>query len=113
LIIEIKELTFKTIIGLLDFERVTPQRVIVNIKVKYNYSNSNYINYVELKDLIKNRVQKKKFKLLEDAIIDITNTIVSKYPAIKKLKLEIIKPDILNDCQVSLTKKWNTKKSTK
>ena len=109
MIIKIEELTFKTIIGLLDFERVTPQRVIVNLKVEYNYSKSNYINYVELKDLIKNRLQKKRFKLLEDAITDIIKKIVSNYPTIKKLKLEIIKPDILNDCQVSLTKKWDSK----
>ena len=109
--IKIKNLTFKTIIGVLKFERLKKQKVIINLKAKYIYKNNNYINYVELNQLIKNRLQQKKFELLEDAINDIISQIVTKYPTIKKLKLEITKPDILKDCQVSISKKWGVKKN--
>jgi dihydroneopterin aldolase len=110
LIIKIEELTFKTIIGVLDFERVTPQRVVVNLKAKYSYKDRNYINYVELKELIVAIMQEQKFELLEDALEFLIAKITKKFPAIKKLKLEIIKPDILNDCQVSLSKSFVNKK---
>ena len=106
--IQIKNLTFNTIIGLLDFERVKKQRVIVNLKATYEYKDNEFIDYVKLVKIIKKTMKQKKFKLIEDAINYLIKIITNKYPNIKKLKLEIIKPDILKDCQVSLTKKWKS-----
>ena len=36
--IEISDLTFNTIIGILDFERIKEQRVIINLSFEYNFS---------------------------------------------------------------------------
>jgi len=107
--IEIENLTFKTIIGILDFERVKKQRVIVNLKVKYSYKNQEFINYVELCDLIKDNIKSSKFELLEDALISTADKILKKYKAIKKIKIKITKPDILKDADVSLSKKFKQK----
>jgi len=110
LTIYIKNLTFKTIIGVLDFERVKKQRVIINLKATYDYRDNEFIDYVKLVKIIKKTMRQKKFKLLEDATSYITKKIIKKYPNIKKLKLEIIKPDILKDCQVSISKTFKVKK---
>jgi dihydroneopterin aldolase len=107
--IEIENLTFKTIIGILDFERVKKQRVIVNLKAKYSYKNQEFINYVELCDLIKDNIKTSKFELLEDALISTADKILKKYKAIKKLEIKITKPDILKDADVSLSKKFKQK----
>jgi dihydroneopterin aldolase len=107
--IEIENLTFKTIIGILDFERVKKQRVIVNLKAKYSYKNQEFINYVELCDLIKDNIKTSKFELLEDALISTADKILKKYKAIKKIKIKITKPDILKDADVSLSKKFKQK----
>jgi len=109
LTIKIEELTFYTIIGLLDFERIKEQKVIVNLKATYKYKNGNFIDYVEICNIIKENLKNSKFKLLEDAIKSTAKKILKRYKNIKKLKLEIIKPDILDDAKVSLSKTFKAK----
>lgn len=101
--IRIEELTFYTIIGILPFERKNKQRVIINCKIKYDYKKNNFVNYAEIAQDIEEIMKKKKFKLLEDAVLHLTKYIKSNYN-VKKVSLTIIKPDILNNCTVSLSK---------
>ena len=104
--IEIENLTFKCIIGILDFERVNEQRVVVNATIDYNYSEDNFIDYVKVADIIKENLKKSKFKLLEDALLDTKDKITNEFKNIDTLYLKITKPDILKDCTVSLSKNW-------
>jgi dihydroneopterin aldolase len=101
--IEINDFTFDTIIGILDFERVTPQRVIVEFSCRYEMDGE-FINYVDIKDTIKSNMNEKKFELLESALDDTIALISSKYSDIKDIYLKISKPDILDDCVVSVSK---------
>ena len=100
--ISIKKLTFKSIIGILDFEREKKQKVVVNLSFEYDFRNDEFINYAEVSKLIKTTMKNKKYYLLEDAIKDISSLLYEKY-SIKNLKLKISKPDILKDCIVSLS----------
>ena len=100
--IDIENLEFKCIIGILDFERVKKQKVIVNLSFDYEFKDNLFINYAEVSDLIKTTMKKRKFLLLEDAIISLKEIIDIKY-SISNLKLKITKPDILKDCKVSLS----------
>lgn len=109
--IEIENLTFKCIIGILDFERVNEQRVIINATIDYNYSQDNFIDYVKVADIIKKNLKKSKFKLLEDALLDTKDKIINEFKNIDALYLKITKPDILKDCTVSLSKSWKTNHS--
>jgi len=106
LTIEIENFTFNTIIGLLDFERVNEQRVIINLKASYRYKKNSFIDYVEICNTIKKNMQKNQYELLEDALIDIKDEIFSKFD-IDFLTLKITKPDILADCEVSLLDSWH------
>lgn len=100
--IYIENLTFDCIIGILDFERKTPQKVIIDLSFKYKYKNKKeFIDYSEISKFIEKTMKKKKFELLEEAIIYIEEYLYKKYK-IKKLKLKISKPDILTNCIVSL-----------
>lgn len=101
--IEIEALEFNTIIGLLDFERITPQKVRVDLELDYNYTNKNFINYADLVIIIKNNIITKKYELLEDALIDLEKEIIKTYKNIERLKIKITKPDILDDCIVSIS----------
>ena len=105
--IEIEDLTFETIIGVLPFERVNKQKVIVNLKASYYYIKSEYIDYVGLVNIIKDSMNQQKFKLIEDAIEFIKDEIVKKFPKIKSLEIKISKPDILANCNVAVYKKFN------
>jgi len=99
--IQIKNLTFNCIIGILDFERVTLQKVVVNLSFRYDFKDS-FIDYSKVASDIENIMKQEKFLLLEDAIIFLRKYLKSNYK-IKKLKLQISKPDIMPNCVVSLS----------
>ena len=100
--IYIEDFSFKCIIGILDFERVKKQKVVINLSFDYEFKDNLFINYAEVSDLIKTTMKKRKFLLLEDAIISLKEIIDIKY-SISNLELKITKPDILKDCKVSLS----------
>ena len=105
--IHIEELTFDTIIGLLDFERITPQKVIINMEIEYLYKNNNFINYADIIKLIEKQMLEKKYELLETAIDELTKYFLLNYPQIQQLTLKIMKPNIITNAQVALSATWN------
>lgn len=106
--IHIEDLKFQCIIGILDFERVTPQDVIVNIEIDYNYKND-FINYAEVAEMIKSNMLQSKFLLIEDALKELSQNLKKEFPIISTLNLKITKPSILPDCVVSVSNFYNFK----
>ncbi len=105
--IVIQNFEFDTIIGVLDFERNSPQKVIINCDIEYKYQNK-YLDYVQISSEIKNILQTKKFKILEDSLEYICSYLKNKFPNIHTINLEILKPNILNNMIVGakITKKY-------
>ena len=99
--IEISNLTFKCIIGILDFERIKKQKVIINLSFEYEFLKDSFINYAEVSELLEKTMKKQKFLLLEDAIVYLENLLNNSYN-INNLKIKISKPNILKNCEVSL-----------
>ena len=102
MLIEIRDLTFNTIIGILDFERLTPQKVIVHCTIEYTFTQDNFINYAEVAAHIKEQMQQEQFLLIEDALLSLKSSLQAKFSTIEQLTLKIAKPDILDNCVVSL-----------
>ena len=102
--IEISDLTFKCIIGILDFERIKKQKVIINLSFEYEFSNDSFIDYSQIVNLLKTTMEKEKFLLLEDAISFFEKLLIETY-TIKNLYIKISKPNILKNCIVSLSNK--------
>ena len=86
--IEISDLTFKCIIGILDFERIKKQKVIINISFEYEFSKDLFIDYSEISNLVKSTMKQQKFLLLEDAILYIETLLQNNYK-ISYLKIKI------------------------
>jgi dihydroneopterin aldolase len=105
--IHIEDLTFDVIIGLLDFERDRPQRIIINLEASYEYKEGQFIDYADMALLIQNELKEKKYELLEDALLGLKELLSTTYPQMQTLFLKISKPDILPQCTVSLSKTWN------
>lgn len=99
----IEGLSFEAIIGVYEDERQNPQKVVVDAKLNYNYNNGVYIDYERVKNLIKDIVIKKKFYLLEDAIVEIKRELTSSYPQLVSLSIGITKSEIFDDCQVKIS----------
>ena len=104
--IHIEALTFDVIIGLLDFERDKVQRVIIDIEARYDYSDKNFVDYADIVLLIKEKLKKEQYELLEDALLGVKTVIYTAYPQLDYLALKIAKPDIMEECSVALSKKW-------
>jgi len=100
--IEITALEFQTIIGILDFERKTPQRVRIDCRIDYDYDTA-FINYALVASHIQELMQKEQFELIETALLRLKVTLKETFPLIKVLFLKISKPDILDNCEVSLS----------
>ena len=100
----IEQLTFKTIIGILPFERVEKQKVILDIFFNYTFSKKtqDFIDYSEVSALVKKTMKKKRFNLIEDAILSLEKKIYKKFN-LRNLKIKISKPNILKDCLVSVS----------
>lgn len=102
--ISINDLTFYCIIGILDFERTTPQKVIINVSFKYKYLDATtFIDYSMVAKDIEDIMKREKFELIEEAILYLRNFLSKNYK-IKKVKIKISKPNILKNCIVSIKK---------
>lgn len=100
--VHIEDLKFQTIIGILDFERVTPQEVIINLEIEYDYKDE-FINYAEVSALITLTMINSKFLLIEDALSQLSVKLKKEFTKINTLNLKITKPSILPDCTVSVS----------
>lgn len=103
----IKDLNFEAIIGILPEEREKVQKVKLSAEIKYHYRDSNtYIDYAEIADMIKLRVQTKCYGLLEEALHDVAASCFNHFQEITSLTLYIEKPDILKSCRVGMKAKF-------
>ncbi|MCH9740316.1 MAG: dihydroneopterin aldolase, partial [Epsilonproteobacteria bacterium] len=59
--IHIESLTFDAIIGILDFERVTPQKVIIDMEIDYEYTEKTFINYVDIIETVQGLMKKNQY----------------------------------------------------
>ena len=102
----IEDLEFEAIIGLLDFERETPQRVIVNLEIDYQEilegESSYYLDYAKIVELTKSFILEERFLLLEEAVDSLIALLGSKFSSINYIKCKISKPDIFDECKVSV-----------
>jgi len=108
--IHIEDLTFDVIIGLLDYERDKPQRVIINLEASYEYSENNFIDYADIVLLIQEKLKTERYELLENALLGLKEILYITYPNIQTMQIKISKPNILAQCSVALSHAWNFKK---
>jgi dihydroneopterin aldolase len=98
--IEIKDLEFNAIIGLLDFERDRAQKVRLHITIEYDYIPPNYLDYAQIVEISRQHIRKQKYELLEDALAGLDQMLKEQFPIIDTLHIAISKPNILPDCEV-------------
>ncbi|MGK0256008.1 MAG: dihydroneopterin aldolase [Arcobacteraceae bacterium] len=103
--VSIDSLIFKTIIGILPFERVKKQKVVLDISFKYKFTKDqkDFIDYSHVANMAKLIVKEEKFELIEDALIYLKRALRKEFN-IFHLKIKISKPNILKNCLVSVRK---------
>jgi len=107
--IHIEELEILAILGILDFERINKQKIVVDARIDYYYQENQFINYAEVISIIETMITANKYELLEDALNDITKKIIKHYSQIIKLNLKISKPNIIKNAKVALSLEYFSK----
>lgn len=102
----IENLTFDTIIGILEHERTNPQRVQIDCIIEYSYRNGDFINYAEVAHVIEHTMNFERFELIETALETIGALLKIHFSLIQTILLTIRKPDILPNCTVSVQKNF-------
>lgn len=95
----IKQLEFECIIGLLEKERHTPQRVILDISISLDEENM-VVDYAKSATLVEKIYKKEKFFTVEESLLRVCATLKEKYPKIQGISIQILKPDIMKNCRV-------------
>jgi len=101
--IHIEKVEILAIIGILDFERIKKQRIVIDTRIEYTFQENQFINYAEVISIIETMIISKKYQLLEDAVRDIQQKILKRYSQINKLYIKISKPDIIKNANVALS----------
>jgi len=101
--IGIKNLEFDAILGILEEERKKAQKIVVDCNISYK-KEEDFLDYAKIASFIQRFLQKRKFFLIEDALEKVIKSLQNDYPNIKKIKLKITKPNILDNCEVSVKK---------
>ena len=99
--VNIEELTFKAILGILEKERNEEQLVVVDCKITYP-DKVKFVDYSKVCDVIQKMIIENKYALIEDAVDDIENRLRKLFPQMKELYLKVTKPEILKNALVGV-----------
>jgi len=89
--IHIHNLTFETIVGILEKERLTPQKVTLHVKIAYDYHENNFIDYAKVSAFLESEMNAMRYFLLEDALKDLSQKLKVFYPQIVKTQAQNFK----------------------
>ncbi|EJC54432.1 FolB domain-containing protein [Helicobacter pylori] len=104
--VHIHNLVFETILGILEFERLKPQKISVNVDLFYTeLPNKAYLDYMEIQEIIQNTMREKQYLLIEDALKDLSQILKTRYKEISELFLKISKLEISPNSQVGASVK--------
>ncbi|RKV57404.1 dihydroneopterin aldolase [Helicobacter pylori] len=104
--VHIHNLVFETILGILEFERLKPQKISVNLDLFYTeLPNKAYLDYMEIQEIIQNTMREKQYFLIEDALKDLSQILKTRYKEITELFLKISKLEISPNSQVGASVK--------
>ncbi|WP_121070190.1 FolB domain-containing protein [Helicobacter pylori] len=104
--VHIHHFVFETILGILEFERLKPQKISVDLDLFYTQLPSKaYLDYIEIQELIEKMMQEKQYLLIEDALKDLSHILKTRYNEISELYLKISKLEISPNSQVGASVK--------
>ncbi|EPZ93693.1 FolB domain-containing protein [Helicobacter pylori] len=104
--VHIHNLVFETILGILEFERLKPQKISVDLDLFYTQlPHRAYLDYMKIQELIQKMMQEKQYFLIEDALKDLSHVLKMRYNEISELYLKISKLEISPNSQVGASVK--------
>ncbi len=104
--VHVHNFVFETILGILEFERLKPQKISVDLDLFYTQlPNKAYLDYMEIQEIIQNTMREKQYLLIEYALKDLSHVLKTRYSEISELYLKISKLEISPNSQVGVSVK--------
>ncbi|WP_120905583.1 FolB domain-containing protein [Helicobacter pylori] len=104
--VHVHNFVFETILGILEFERLKPQKISVDLDLFYTeLPHKAYLDYMEIQEFIQKMMQEKQYLLIEDALKDLSHVLKTRYSEISELYLKISKLEISPNSQVGASVK--------
>ena len=104
----IEEFEVLSSIGVYENEKKRKQRIIFNIEIELKKNDLplkdkliEVTDYGQFRKIILNKISEKHYNLLEKLARDISKEFF-KIDTVEKVKIKITKPDIFDDCKVSI-----------
>jgi len=101
MIVKIKNLRLRTIVGVYDWEKEKPQEIIINLQVTFDGAQAartddiqETIDYKTLRNKIIDHVEKNDFNLVEKIASDVADISIAN-PLAQKVVVEVDKPGAL------------------
>lgn len=95
----INSLHIDCIVGIHEHERRTPQAIVIDIELDYDFSAAagseaigDAVNYVEVADSVTELVQRRAFFLIETMAEETAAMLLAQTPQVQSVRLEIRKP---------------------
>jgi dihydroneopterin aldolase len=111
MVVHIDHLSFDAIVGILPFEREIPQKIVLHVKIKYDFNGKDFIDYAHVCTLIENDMKEKQYALLEEALEGIYTKLFATYPYMRSIRLKIFKPTIIPNAIVGVSRTFKTDKN--
>ena len=100
--IRIEQLHVDCIIGILDSERVTPQRLLIDVELDTDFAAAaaseqvtDTVNYAEVADRLCALAIEGRFRLVETFASRACELLLASYPQLSRVRITACKPDIL------------------
>ena len=104
--IRIEALRIDCIIGILDTERVTPQRLLIDVELDADFAAAaasddvaDTVNYAEVAERLTALAVQGQFRLVERFVSRACALLLGSYPRLQRVRMTARKPDILKNTQ--------------
>ena len=120
ILIGFENLKVHTIVGLLDFERSTPQNILITLKLgveseqiiqnQQNDDLGELPNYHEASILLEKFIQDQKFYTLEALVYQSAQVLFEQFPIVNSVYLKVCKPQAISKADFSFVEQTFFKK---
>jgi 7,8-dihydroneopterin aldolase/epimerase/oxygenase len=105
--LHIVDLKFEAVVGILKFERESPQNLIVNATMDVDFDKARHIDsdmnrgvdYARMVEFLTTQIQTGGYGLLEELLDTVGRDAFVTFPDLNALELKVEKPDILDSCK--------------
>ena len=103
--IRLKDIQFDCIVGILPYERVNEQPIILNLTLWLDFAKAaetedlnESIDYAKLAEELKAFIRLSSFKLVETLVVKTAEYVLENYPKANAVEVSVIKPKAVPGC---------------